>query len=278
MKNEIKLAAAAGAVIVLALAPIACSSADGSEGDTEMSNQESGMTRPLEGPMWVLTSYGDLADPTPVVAGKAVTATFDALKSRIGGNATCNQYFAGYKIDGKRIKVKEAGSTKMACLSPELAKQEDAFLAAIAAAESYRIEGDTLRIRYGDSDVLTFVVQPSVGLEGTDWVVTGYNNGKGGVVSVLTSTKLTARFFDGGLAGSAGCNSYHAEYTADASSLDIGPATVTRKLCARPEGIMEQEAEFLASLSSAAVYRIDGDTLELRREEGALAVKLEAQD
>lgn len=279
MKNEIKLAAAAGAVIVLALAPIACSSADGGEGDTEMSNQESGMTTlPLEGPTWVLTSYGDPADPTPVAAGKAVTATFDSLKSRIGGNATCNRYFARYKIDGKRIKVKEAGATKMACLSPELAKQEDAFLAAIAAAETFRIEGDTLRIRYGDGDVLTFTVQPSAALEGTDWVVTGYNNGKGGVVSVLTGTKLTARFFDGGLAGSAGCNSYRTEYTVNASSLDIGPAAVTRKLCARPEGIMEQEAQFLAALASAAVYRTDGDTLELRREEGALAVKLEARD
>ena len=196
----------------------------------------------------------------------------------IAGNATCNRYVASYKKDGKRIKVGEAGSTKMACLSPELAAQEEVYLAAIAGAETFKITGDTLRISYGDDRVLTFTQQPSTAIEGTDWVVTGYNNGTGGVVSILTGTKLTARFFDGGLAGSAGCNSYRAGYEVDGASIGITPAAATRKMCAQPDGIMEQEAQFLTAVSSAAEFRINGNTLEMRREDGALAVKLEARD
>jgi heat shock protein HslJ len=42
--------------------------------------------------------------------------------------------------------------------------------------------------------------------------------------------------------------------------------------CAEPEGIMDQEAQFLAALKSAATFRIDGNTLEMRSAAGAIAV------
>jgi hypothetical protein len=35
---------------------------------------------------------------------------------------------------------------------------------------------------------------------------------------------------------------------------------------------MEQEAQYLAALESAATYQIEGTTLELRMKDGALAV------
>jgi heat shock protein HslJ len=121
------------------------------------------------------------------------------------------------------------------------------------------------------------VLLTPIALEGTEWVVTGYNNGKGGVVSVVSGTELTASFADGGVAGSAGCNDYRAGYEIEGESLRIGPAGSTKKMCSGPEGIMEQEAQFLAALSSATVYRIEGDNLELRREDGSLAVKASAR-
>jgi heat shock protein HslJ len=40
-------------------------------------------------------------------------------------------------------------------------------------------------------------------------------------------------------------------------------------MCAEPEGIMEQEAAYLAALEDAAAHQIEGDTLELRDEAGA---------
>jgi heat shock protein HslJ len=35
-------------------------------------------------------------------------------------------------------------------------------------------------------------------------------------------------------------------------------------LCAEPEGVMQQEAEFLAALPTAASFRLDGDRRDLR--------------
>ncbi len=38
-----------------------------------------------------------------------------------------------------------------------------------------------------------------------------------------------------------------------------------------PEGVMEQEAQFLAALQSAGNYQIEGNVLELRTMDDALA-------
>ena len=42
--------------------------------------------------------------------------------------------------------------------------------------------------------------------------------------------------------------------------------------CAEPEGVMDQEAQYLAALETAATYTISADRLELRTADGALAV------
>jgi heat shock protein HslJ len=108
--------------------------------------------------------------------------------------------------------------------------------------------------------------------------VTGYNNGKGGVVSILADTEITATFnADGQVNGKAGCNNYFADYSVDGTEITVGPAGVTRKFCAAPEGIMDQEAEFLAALASAGSYEIQGDRLDLYRDDGARAMTLVAR-
>jgi heat shock protein HslJ len=116
----------------------------------------------------------------------------------------------------------------------------------------------------------------SSGLPGTSWIVTGYNNGKQAVVSTMAGTDLTANFgIDGKLSGRAGCNNYSATYQAEGTKITIGPAVSTKKFCANPEGVMDQETQYLAALSTAAMYRIDGSKMELRTADGALAVSLQ---
>src|SRR5438105_3558518 len=67
-------------------------------------------------------------------------------------------------------------------------------------------------------------------LAGTAWNVTGYNNGKQAVVSVVTGTHLTAVFDPKGhVSGSAGCNSYTGPVKLSAPSITIGPLSATRK-------------------------------------------------
>jgi heat shock protein HslJ len=62
-------------------------------------------------------------------------------------------------------------------------------------------------------------------------------------------------------------------YTASGASLKLGPAATTRKLCAQP-GVMEQEQQFLKALESVATFRQEGERAELRTADGALAVSL----
>ena len=78
---------------------------------------------------------------------------------------------------------------------------------------------------------------------------------------------------DGKASGSAGCNRYVAPYQASGNSLSFGAAAATRRLCAEAE-LMEQERQFLQALASVATARREGDRLELRTADGALAVSL----
>ena len=64
------------------------------------------------------------------------------------------------------------------------------------------------------------------------------------------------------MAGSAGCNRYMASYTVEGDTVALGPTAVTRKMCALP-GVMEQEQGYLTALESARTYRINGDELDL---------------
>ena len=45
--------------------------------------------------------------------------------------------------------------------------------------------------------------------------------------------------------------------------------------CEEPEGIMAQEQAFLAALAMATTYRVQGNTLDLRTADDALAVMMQ---
>jgi heat shock protein HslJ len=111
-------------------------------------------------------------------------------------------------------------------------------------------------------------------LAGTSWVVTAYDNGSQTVTDVLEGTTLTANFGeDGTLTGNSGCNEYSGPSKITANQIGIGPLTSTRKACSDPAGVMEQESQYLAALENAQVFVVDGNTLELRLVDGAVAVK-----
>ncbi len=137
----------------------------------------------------------------------------------------------------------------------------------------YAVADDTLTLSDANgAAVAVFAAQPT-GLADTNWTVSAYNNGKQAVVGVLADTNLTANFgADGVLSGAAGCNNYTGGYTTTGKDgIAIGPLASTMMMCSEPEGVMEQEALYLAALSTAATYRRDGNQLELRTADGALA-------
>ncbi len=226
----------------------------------------------LEGTSWILTTLNG-AEPLP---DTTITASFEA-DGNLAGSDGCNRYGATYQVNGDQITFTPGIGTLMACPEP-IMKQASDYMVALESATSYQIQGDTLGLLDADGNaVATFTAQPTT-LAGTSWTVIGYNNGKEAVVSVIIGTELTAVFGeDGTLSGSAGCNDYNAAYEADdEGNISIGPAATTRKACSEPEGIMEQESQYLAALSIAATYRMEADRLELRTADGALAADFAA--
>jgi heat shock protein HslJ len=162
----------------------------------------------------------------------------------------------------------------MAC-PPEVMQRAAEYTSRLGAARSYRVEAGQLQLLGPDGNLLAALVPQPQGLAGTSWRVTGYNNGRQAVVSVLAGTTPTMAFSpDGRVSGSAGCNQYSATFTSAGESLGFGLAATTRKMCSEPERVMEQEQQFLKALETVASARQEGDRLELRTADGALAVSL----
>ncbi len=72
---------------------------------------------------------------------------------------------------------------------------------------------------------------------------------------IISDTEITAEFKDGEIAGSAGCNDYFASYDRTEESITFGDAGSTRMMCDEPEGIMDQEGQYLASLVTVETFR-----------------------
>lgn len=230
----------------------------------------------LDGSAWTLISYIDAQGQAATVLPDA-PATLEFSGGQIGGNASCNRYGGTYTQDGDKLTIEPGAMTLMACDEPIMA-QEVAFLAALGQAASVRVTGDKLDILNAEGAViLTFTTRVSVPLTDTEWQVTGYNNGRGGVVSILAGTTITLTFTtDGEAGGLAGCNSYGGEYKLDGNNLAISRVFSTMKVCNEPEGVMDQEAAYLAALNAVATYSISGDTLTLSTADGATVLSATA--
>jgi heat shock protein HslJ len=112
-------------------------------------------------------------------------------------------------------------------------------------------------------------------LEDTRWVLESYGE-PGNLKAVIADTEITAEFVsaEDTVKGSAGCNSYFGSYELKGSQLSIpGPIGATEMYCMEPEGVMDQEQEYLAVLQLAQSYEIDGDKLQINCGSQALIFK-----
>jgi heat shock protein HslJ len=228
----------------------------------------------LSGTSWLLASLNGQSPRE----GTTVTLNFgpeEAGKGNAGGSDGCNTYGGDYTLDGNALTFGPLISTQIACEQP-IMDQATAYQKALSDTQSYRLDSSGLALLDASGSALATFTPQATGLAGTTWKVLSYNNGKEAVVSVMTGTDLTATFgTDGSLSGSAGCNNYTGAYQVTGNNVTIGPLATTRKLCTSPEGIMDQEAQYVAALQTAATYRIDGNNMELRTADNAIAATFE---
>jgi heat shock protein HslJ len=210
---------------------------------------------------WVVTSGVDLAGSD---APPSATFTDDT----VGGSTGCNRFTAPYTIDGDALEIGMIATTRMACPPPADAV-ERAYLAALGRVAAWHLDGSQLVLADDDhNEVLRYDEASPLG----DWEVTAFLSGDA-VTSPLPGTTITARFADDGtLTGSSGCNTYQTAFTLGRGSIEIEPAASTEMACAEPEGVMDQEAAYLAAFPTVVGYRVDGGSLALLSADGTYVV------
>lgn len=234
----------------------------------------SASSQALTGSPWLLTQLGE----EPPLPDTQITAEFNE-DGRVGGTSGCNSYNTTYSVDGNQIEFgEEMIGTLMACPDPVM-EQERLYLEALSAVATFEIVDDELTLYDADGNALARFQAISQDLAGSFWEVISYNTGTQAVTSVIIGTEITADFSeDGKLSGNASCNQYNATYETEGDKISIGPAATTRKLCPEPEGIMEQEVQYLAALVTADTYKIQGLIMEMRTMDGALVASFKRTD
>ncbi len=106
-------------------------------------------------------------------------------------------------------------------------------------------------------------------LEDKEWVLAS-DGEQGDLQAVLAGTEITA-IFDSAeeqVTGSAGCNSYFADYEVSGNKLSFSDIAATDMACGSPEGVMEQEREYLALLLDTATFQVEDSLLTISSSDG----------
>jgi len=217
----------------------------------------------LENATWRLSELP--GQTLPADGGRdAVTVSFEA--GRVRGFSGCNQLMGSYTLEGETLVLGPLGGTMRACPEPAMSV-ENRFLKSFSGALNVTVAGIDLTLTpVHGGDALRFEREAPPRLEGVQWEVTGYNNGRQAVVSPMVGTRLTLMFQDGQVSGGSGCNRFHGSFTAEGNALTIRPLATTRKVC--EDAILAQEREFLSALETATAWEIVRGVLDVHRADG----------
>ena len=113
----------------------------------------------------------------------------------------------------------------------------------------------------------------TVAFEDKEWVLESYGE-PGNVQSVIEGTEITATFdsAEHEVIGSAGCNSYFGDYEVNNNQLSIPVLANTEIACLEPEGVMDQEQQYLQALRLAESYDIEDGKLHITCSDGTVLV------
>lgn len=241
--------------MVLVVALPGCTGSDTSGGD-------------LTGVTWTVASLPD----TTIPAGLRIDATF--RDGTIEGSDGCNFYGGPYSLTGDGgIDVRGLEGTDIGC-APAIADAGAAYASALERAASYEIEDETLTLLDEEgAAVARFQANAGPPITGLTWQAFGYRDGpvdeKQAVVSPLDGSVITAGFgADGTMSGSAGCNTYTADYQVSGNAFGITALVSTERACEPP--LMQQERAYLDALGSVERWKFSGPAFQLLNETGTV--------
>jgi heat shock protein HslJ len=95
---------------------------------------------------WNLIGYNNGKEAfVSVILDTTITASF-GTDGKLSGLAGCNTYNADYTLDGEKISIGPAMTTRMFCAGEGVMEQEMAYLQALEKAATYKIEGEALTL------------------------------------------------------------------------------------------------------------------------------------
>jgi len=161
--------------------------------------------------------------------------------------------------------------------------QESALLGVLSDRAAVELAGDRLILHgeRGGTVILEPLTARSLPVEGTVWSLLGFvapNEAADANVplilgdGLIPGTAIDLTLQDGDAAGSAGCNRYFAGFTLKGDVLAMSAVGSTKMACQDPEGLMQQESRYLATLQAATAARVYGDRLWLETDDGRALV------
>jgi heat shock protein HslJ len=104
-------------------------------------------------------------------------------------------------------------------------------------------------------------------LASTQWRLSSFGS-SGSLTSVVKGTTITLKFgADGRASGSAGCNSYAADYRVQGENVSFSRILSTKKACL-DQAANQQEVRYLAALEAAGKFQLGDDRLTIHYGDG----------
>lgn len=109
---------------------------------------------PLRGTTWLLAAKADSTTPADGSKRRGPFLQFDPQTDRYSGHSGCNRLMGRYTLEGSSLRLLNGASTRMACLEEARMQQEQAFIAALAQVQAWRVQGTQLQLLGAGSQVL----------------------------------------------------------------------------------------------------------------------------
>jgi heat shock protein HslJ len=107
---------------------------------------------------WVLKSYGNVTNMTPVLHYPGnVTLTFNSALDRWSGNDGVNSFGGACRIENNSVAASEMTQTLVLASDPVVQKQADTYESIIQKAKSFSIKNNELVIYCSNGQALQFV-------------------------------------------------------------------------------------------------------------------------
>jgi heat shock protein HslJ len=195
---------------------------------------------------------------------------FDEQRKSVAGHTGCNRMFGSFEVTGNRLTLSRVGSTRMACVRPELSSMEADFTQALGEVIRFEVEGNNILRLYGrGQSLMTFRSErvpspfpPSGGMEadlyGRRWKLAEIRGDR------IASSEPYIEFDSErkALSGHTGCNRMFGSFEITGNRITLSRVGSTRMACLRPD-LQTLETDFTQALREVTRFEIQGDILRL---------------